>query len=153
MRSRQSLSYSKFAEVFRNPKTHYRAHKIPPLIHILSQMNQSIPPHPISLISILILFSHLRLGLFSFDFPTQILHKIFFSPMRATCAAHFILLDFIILIISDEEYKLRSSSLYNFYRPPIISSFIGPNRPLCALFSDTLSVFSSHKGRDDIQHS
>jgi hypothetical protein len=66
-----------FPTILRNPKVHYRAHKSPSPVPILSQMIQSIPSHPISLRSILILSTHLRLclhcGLFPSGFPTNIL--------------------------------------------------------------------------------
>jgi hypothetical protein len=54
---------------------------------------QSIPPHPTSWRSIIILFAHLRLGLpsglFPSGFPTKTLYSPFLCRIRATWPTHF----------------------------------------------------------------
>ena len=90
---------------------------------------QSIYPHLTSWKSILILSSHLRLGLPSgllpSGFPSKTLYATLSSYIRATCPAHLILLDFITRTLLGEEYKSFSSSLCNLLHSPVTSSFLG----------------------------
>ena len=84
---------------------------------------QSIYTHPTSWRSILILSTHLCLGLpsslFPSGFPTKTLYTPLSSPMRATCPAHLIPLHFITRTILGEQYKTFSSSLCNLLHSPL----------------------------------
>jgi len=116
---------------------------------------QSIHIHPTSWRSVLILSTDLSLGLpsglLSSGFPTKILHPLS-SPVRATCPAHLILLDFITCTILGEEYKLFSPSLCNVHYSPVTSSLIGPNILLNTMFSNILSFLTSRSVKDPVSH-
>ena len=91
------LTTHEIPRVFWNPKVHNRICKSPPVVPILSKIDQ-VPalPHPTSQISILMLSSHLRLGfssvLLTSGFPTKTLYVHLLSPIRATCLVNLILL-------------------------------------------------------------
>ena len=115
---------------------------------------QSIPPHPTSWRFILILSSHLRLGLpsglFSSNFSTQILYMPLLSPIHATCPVSLIL-NFITQRILVEEYRSLSYSVCSFLHSPVTLSILGPNI-LNTWFSNTLSLHSSLNVSDQVLH-
>ena len=142
--------------ISRNPKVHYRTHKRPPPVSILGQPNPVHIPtsHLLEIHSNII--HHLRLdissGLLPSGFPSKTLYSPLSSPIRATCPAHLILLDFTTRTILGDEYKSFSSSLCNHFHSPVNSSLLCPNILLNTMFSNTLSFLSSRNINDQVSH-
>ena len=98
------------SRISRNPKVHYRTHKGPPPISILGQpYSVHIPTSHILEIRPNIIHPSTPRSpqwFFPSGFPTKTLYTPLSSPIRATCPAHLILLDFITRTILGEEYNI-----------------------------------------------
>jgi len=118
-----------------NPKVHYRF-----------QYQTSPGPHLTFWKFILIVFSHLRLGLISGLLPSS------FPTIRATCPVHLILLDLISRTLLGEQYRSQSFSLCSLLHVRVTSCVLGPNTFTNTLFSNTLSICSSLNVRDKVPY-
>jgi hypothetical protein len=87
-----------------NPKVHYRIHKCPPPVSILSQFN----PHTTSWRSILILSSHLRLGLRTSPFPSGFPTKTLYTPLPSPTTRPVPTIS-IFSILSPTQFWVRST--------------------------------------------
>ena len=139
-----------------NPKVHYRTHKRPPPVPVLSQPNPVHIPtsHLLEIHHNIIHPSTPRYPQWSLSlrFPHQDPIHPLSSPIRATCPAHLILLDFITCTILGEGYRSFSSSLCSLLHSPVTSSLLGPNILLNTVFSNTLSFLSSLNVSDQVSH-
>ena len=109
----------------------------------------SSPHDPSNFLKIhLNIIPHLCLGLpsslFPSGFPTNTLCTPLSSPIRATCPAHLIRLDFTTRTIFGKEYRSFSSSLCSFLNSPVTSTLLGPNTLLNTLFTNVLISLQSH---------
>ena len=145
-----------FHLISQNPNVHYRTQKLPPPVSILDQ------PNPVHIPIFHLMEIHPNITHPSmprspqWSLSLRFLHQDSIHPLslpiRATCSAHLILLDFITRTISGEVYRSFSSSLCSLLHSLFTSSLLGPNILLNTIFSNTLSFLCSLNVSDQVSH-
>ena len=118
-----------------NPKVHYRIHKCPPPVPVLSQLDPVHASHSNSWRSNLILYSHLCLCLPSGLYPSSFPSKIQYTPLLSPYVLHAPPISFF-TIWSPEQYLVSST---NHKAPPcvIFSIPLLPRPSWAQIFSST----------------
>jgi hypothetical protein len=127
----------KIPAIVQNPKVHYHIHKCPPPVSILSQLDPVHTPNSSSWRSILILSSHLLLGLqsglFPYDYSNKTVYMTLLSPIRATCPVHLIFSS-----LSPERYWARSTD-HEAFHYVLYSTPLSPRLSKAKIFSTPYS--------------
>ena len=128
--------------ISRNPKVHYRTHKRPPPVSILGQPNPvHIPTSHLLEIHPNIKYPSTARSLqwsSSLQYPHQDPIHPLSSPIRATCPAHLILIDFITPTVLCEGYNYYYYYYYYYYT--LLGIAFPISGYLLALSSDLLFV-------------
>ena len=110
-KANQFATIQQIPQILWNLKAHYRIHKCPPPVPILSQLDPVHTPRPTSWRSILILSSHLRLGLPSGLLSSGFHTKTLYTPLPSPIVPHALPIPFFFILSLAQYWVGRTDHL------------------------------------------